>query len=483
DTEFAVPVIDEDGENVVDHTVYNGELVLRNDANGKSYLYDLLNLAEKKKAPAPPPTQLGDTPGQKTEEVGTGLPPTHTQEELPSNRSVARSEREVKQENEPKGSYSVAPKTDSYGVVLSQPQADYFKNSQARDDNGNILVLYHGGFATGGKGDGNVFGGRGKGYAYNPNAIYLTNSKEVGRAFAGKNGRLYELYANVTNPLILDAQGRNYTDIPIPEDAPQSLKDYFSMTETADADNLPVYAEKYGYIMPETGGINMQTEPTDAQYAALRRFISKNRGEVVVDYDNAQGDLRRMIAREKPLFPHPAYQLFRRRHSDFFLKAQGALIILLHLAKRDEAPLHRFGNEHFFQRGSIAAAPKLGENIKKPHASLKMLADKADQPVLSIAEEKRFPFHDHCHFPGTDQVIAAGQKRKIACVGRPHRDAGVCGRWFAVIRDLTAFQLFGKAIPFKYSSAERKIGYHQKPAAIRIFVKQREPVRSILAGQ
>lgn len=43
-------------------------------------------------------------------------------------------------------------------------------------------------------------------------------------------------------------------------------------------------------IMPETGGINIQVEPTEKQYEALTRFIQRNHGEVIVDIDNETGD-------------------------------------------------------------------------------------------------------------------------------------------------------------------------------------------------
>lgn len=138
-------------------------------------------------------------------------------------------------------------KVDSKGRELSEAQAEYFKDSKARDEDGRLLTLYHGGFATGENGDGNVFAGRGSGYAYNPNSIFLTDDVNVAQAFGGMQGRLYELYADIKNPIVLDAQGRSYVDIPIPENAPDSLKDFFLVTETADADNLPVYAQEYGY--------------------------------------------------------------------------------------------------------------------------------------------------------------------------------------------------------------------------------------------
>lgn len=47
DTEFAIPILN--AKKAVDHyTVYGGTLLIRNDADGKSYLYDLLNVQKKK---------------------------------------------------------------------------------------------------------------------------------------------------------------------------------------------------------------------------------------------------------------------------------------------------------------------------------------------------------------------------------------------------------------------------------------------------
>ena len=43
-------------------------------------------------------------------------------------------------------------------------------------------------------------------------------------------------------------------------------------------------------IMPESGGINLSVAPTDAQESALEDFISKERGEVIVDLDDLSGN-------------------------------------------------------------------------------------------------------------------------------------------------------------------------------------------------
>lgn len=47
DTQFAVPILN--AKKTIDHyTVYGGTLLIRNDADGKSYLYDLLDIEKKK---------------------------------------------------------------------------------------------------------------------------------------------------------------------------------------------------------------------------------------------------------------------------------------------------------------------------------------------------------------------------------------------------------------------------------------------------
>lgn len=43
-------------------------------------------------------------------------------------------------------------------------------------------------------------------------------------------------------------------------------------------------------IMPESGGINLSVKPTKAQLDALSDFISKNRGEVILDIDDLEGN-------------------------------------------------------------------------------------------------------------------------------------------------------------------------------------------------
>lgn len=91
--------------------------------------------------------------------------------------------------------------TDSQGNKLTQQQEEYFADSKIRDNDGNLLSLYHGSNAYE---EIHVFK-RGKN-GYLGGGIYLTDSESYARRYADKNGykgRIYNVYANAENPLIV----------------------------------------------------------------------------------------------------------------------------------------------------------------------------------------------------------------------------------------------------------------------------------------
>lgn len=92
--------------------------------------------------------------------------------------------------------------TDSTGRKLSAEQKKFFAGSKVVDGNGNLLVMYHGttafGYITEFK--------RGKKGWLGP-GIYLTSKRSDAQRYADAmgegNGRLYEMYANITKPLVV----------------------------------------------------------------------------------------------------------------------------------------------------------------------------------------------------------------------------------------------------------------------------------------
>jgi len=77
---------------------------------------------------------------------------------------------------------------DSQGRTLSKGQQEYFKDSQARDENGNLLVMYH--------------GTRKGGFTKFRDWAYLTANKDYAKRYTDYNTgeTMYEVYANITKP-------------------------------------------------------------------------------------------------------------------------------------------------------------------------------------------------------------------------------------------------------------------------------------------
>ena len=96
--------------------------------------------------------------------------------------------------------YTVAH--DSEGNPLTAKQNDYFKDSKVRNENGNLLVVYHGTNNN----DFTVFDiNKSKPSGMLGQGFYFTESKaEATDKYSTKNGRVVEAYLNITNPLYVD---------------------------------------------------------------------------------------------------------------------------------------------------------------------------------------------------------------------------------------------------------------------------------------
>lgn len=91
---------------------------------------------------------------------------------------------------------------DNQGRTLTKEQQEYFKDSKVRDENGNLLTMYHGS-----ENEFNIFdidrtGARG---SYYTSGFYFTTSKESAKDYATNKGKIYETYLNITNPYIPSA--------------------------------------------------------------------------------------------------------------------------------------------------------------------------------------------------------------------------------------------------------------------------------------
>lgn len=174
-TRFAVPVLN--ARKAVDHyAVYGGVLLIRNDADGKSYLYDMVDV-EKKKVISSPPFSA---------QAHSGVYEPKPSEDI------------IRHENEKSNTkFSVR---DNTGRELTPAQQEYFRGSKARDENGNLLVMYH---QT--DGDFTVFDtehkGAGTGDDETPFGVFL---KKTSRDIGVRGKKQMQLYANIQNPLRVD---------------------------------------------------------------------------------------------------------------------------------------------------------------------------------------------------------------------------------------------------------------------------------------
>lgn len=87
---------------------------------------------------------------------------------------------------------------DSQGKELSQQQAEYFRDSKVRDEQGNLLVVYHGSKAIFTKFDANKIGLNGKAEGY---GFYFTDNKNFAQDYSDVNGQLLQGYLNIKKPL------------------------------------------------------------------------------------------------------------------------------------------------------------------------------------------------------------------------------------------------------------------------------------------
>ena len=120
------------------------------------------------------------------------------------------------------------PTQDSNGRILSDGQMEFFKNSQARDEQGRLVPVYH----TTDNGGFTVFD---PSFSQDKRSLFFTDNLDMSRSYQnqetiwrGEDGEMldpyemqgeslkgtYTVYLNLENPLIVDGMGHNWDDIP-----------------------------------------------------------------------------------------------------------------------------------------------------------------------------------------------------------------------------------------------------------------------------
>ena len=104
--------------------------------------------------------------------------------------------------------------TDNQGRELSKQQQEFFKDSKVRDEDGNLMVMYHGTESNVGLPENERFtifdrdraGSHG---SYYGSGFYFTPYSETAQDYAKSRGNVYETYLNMTNPYIPSADTIN----------------------------------------------------------------------------------------------------------------------------------------------------------------------------------------------------------------------------------------------------------------------------------
>ena len=153
-----------------------GTLLIRNDADGKSYLYDLLDVEKKKVI-------------SKTSFSAE----THSEvtSPKPSDTSIPADGKNVKPQFSLKA-------TDSTGRKLSEQQQEYFKDSKVRDAEGRLKTVYHGSSAQFTKFSADFMSKNGSSEGQ---GFYFTDLKTMAQGYEKDGGQLLEGYLDIKNPL------------------------------------------------------------------------------------------------------------------------------------------------------------------------------------------------------------------------------------------------------------------------------------------
>lgn len=118
-----------------------------------------------------------------------------------------------------------------------------------------------------------------------------TRISEDPEKYFGTTNSVMEAGYITPNGKMLDFSGRHEggTDRDVRNVDHRDIQEVFNGVYGTDA-MVAYMADGAIRLSPESGGINLQSDPSDAQIAALSRYIRSFRGEVMVDVDDASGN-------------------------------------------------------------------------------------------------------------------------------------------------------------------------------------------------
>lgn len=176
---------------------------------------------------------------------------------------------------------------DNQGRTLSKQQQEYFKDSKVRDDEGNLMVMYHGTPNDFTIFDTKKFGGaNGTAEGF---GIYLTDNIEVADDYLyADKGKVMNLYANITKPATTNELTINKQDV-IRTIKELTKKDAQEMVNDGDYDNIQD-ALKDTWISNYTYTYDKSIEQSYDDVASIILDNSENDFEVLQELMNGSGN-------------------------------------------------------------------------------------------------------------------------------------------------------------------------------------------------
>ena len=222
-----------------------------------------------------------------------------------SNTSIAQNSQLVKNDdvrsmrksNSRNNTTQITTTVDNQGRTLSKQQQEYFKDSKVRDENGNLLVMYHGTEANVGLPDdywftifdidkagshGNMLG----------DGFYFTSDRSHAEQYAHTKGNIYETYLNIKNPLNLNNFSTGDLTYAIRYINPYIEADIYKRDGTIDGYKVRRYLLDNGYDGIHAGNTYVafysnqiknvtNTNPTSNEDIRFAKKTAKPEGEIL----------------------------------------------------------------------------------------------------------------------------------------------------------------------------------------------------------
>ena len=217
---------------------------------------------------------------------------------------------------------------DSDGNQLTKGQQEFFKNSKVRDENGNLMVVYHGSkdygftvFDTGKTGDGT--------------SLFFTNSEDMANSYVNDKSKLYKTYLNLENPYVVDAKGHKWNQIRLNDSTDEltgKVERYVDLAMQYDeaidfalvVESLGSMSDSVDYLLQEEAEYGDESLYTDEEKAEMRRLASELDyayenwdEEAHLDEDGEPTDLQQY------LFSHKSPTTYTTRQIANIAKKQG----------------------------------------------------------------------------------------------------------------------------------------------------------------